>query len=48
MALMMLQDAKLPTSIQSNIVIQLSGKTKIDVNRMKSYVLNKILVYSFI
>lgn len=48
MALMMLQNAKLPTSIQSNMVIQLSGKTKINNNRMKSYVLNKKLVDSFI
>lgn len=47
MALMMLQNAELPRQKQSNIVIEMSGNSKKDENRMKSYVINKKVVNSF-
>lgn len=50
LALAMLQNARLPPTVQSNIVIQLSGKIKSEKNRLKSYVMDKskfdsLLVY---
>lgn len=47
MALMMIQNARLPPSIQSNMVIQLTGNTHKDNKRMKSYVVSKEIVDSF-
>lgn len=43
----MLQNDKLPPVVQSNLVIQLSGKIRRDEDRTKSYVLSKKVVESF-
>lgn len=48
MALMMIHNERLQPSIQSNMVIQLSGKNNNNNNRMRTYVQNKKSVESFL
>lgn len=48
MALMMVKHSRLPTSIKSNIIIQLSEKYCAHKNKLKRYVMNKAAVASFL
>lgn len=41
MELTMLQNARLPPTVQSNLLIQLSGRIRSDTDRKKSYIIDK-------
>lgn len=48
MALTMLQNVKIPQTLQSNIFFQLSGKMRSDEDRLKSYVVDKSKIDSLV